>query len=200
LEILKEQTELKTFGDLSVPFFVPATKLDTFQSVVFSKYTTPEVYLDFALQATSAAPTYFDTVDGYVDGALWANNPSLVAYTLYKKYENLNPEEISIISIGTSGVFNDYENILKNSNFWTPLSWATPIIKYSIKNTEDYNHFILENLGIGKYFRIYPVLKKIYKLDGFKQLKEYAEIWDEVYNVNKNLILEELEIIMRSKK
>jgi patatin-like phospholipase/acyl hydrolase len=67
------------------------------------------------LLATTAAPTYFPHASlgaggAFLDGGLWANNPSLVAYTEAMKIRldctrdidpQFDPEEVKILSIGT---------------------------------------------------------------------------------------------------
>lgn len=60
--------------------------------------------------ATSAAPTFFplakvqipnsDSADIFVDGGLWANNPSLVAITEALTYAKAKIEDIRILSVG----------------------------------------------------------------------------------------------------
>lgn len=63
---------------------------------------------DVAL-ATSAAPTYFRaamtasrTGAKFVDGGVWANNPSMVALIEAMSFLDKSPEEIALLSIGTT--------------------------------------------------------------------------------------------------
>lgn len=64
--------------------------------------------VDVAL-ATSAAPTYFEATDfptlknaSFVDGGLWANNPSLVGVVEAVHFLNIPLSEIDVLSIGTT--------------------------------------------------------------------------------------------------
>ncbi|MEP3476417.1 MAG: CBASS cGAMP-activated phospholipase [Hyphomicrobiales bacterium] len=64
--------------------------------------------VDVAL-ATSAAPTYFEAADfptlknaSFVDGGLWANNPSLVGVVEAVHFLNIPLSEIDVLSIGTT--------------------------------------------------------------------------------------------------
>lgn len=62
--------------------------------------------LDVAM-ATSAAPTYFPAYRSswgtlYVDGGVWANCPALVGVVEAMKYLGRKPDEIDVLSIGTT--------------------------------------------------------------------------------------------------
>ena len=76
---------------------------------------------------TSAAPTYFDEMDNYVDGGVLANNPSIRGLTemqrLYFRLRQKLPIA-AMVSLG-SGIFpkeelgrTDYQNILFFGRDW----------------------------------------------------------------------------------
>jgi patatin-like phospholipase/acyl hydrolase len=100
---------------------VPAVDVTVGRTVVFKTPHLPGLTRDRHLRiadvllATTAAPTYFPHADlrgegAVVDGGLWANNPSLVAYTEASKIRecadrDCDPQfdttEVHILSIGT---------------------------------------------------------------------------------------------------
>jgi len=100
-----------TLGEVTKPLIIPATNIGEGIVHVFkSKYSDgfirdPEVLVRDAVLASCSAPTFFDPkqLECYLlsDGGLWANNPTLVAYTDAQKRLNINPGEIKILSIGT---------------------------------------------------------------------------------------------------
>lgn len=100
---------------------IPAVDVTAGRTIVFKTPHLPGLTRDRhfriadVLMATTAAPTYFPHAklgeDGaIIDGGLWANNPSLVAYTEAMKIRTsakrdsdpqFEPEDIHILSIGT---------------------------------------------------------------------------------------------------
>ncbi|NWJ49090.1 MAG: patatin-like phospholipase family protein [Chloroflexi bacterium] len=98
--------------------------------------------VDVALY-TSAAPTYFPSVDTYIDGGVAANNPSLAALTQTQDSRIiLNPrpklEEVVLLSLGTGRSLARIEG--KNLD-WGLGQWARPIINIlmdSVVGVADY--------------------------------------------------------------
>lgn len=109
-------------GDLrKCRLVIPAVDLTVGRTVVFKTPHLPGLTRDRhyrlvdVLLATTAAPTYFPHAElpgggAAVDGGLWANNPSLVAYTEAMKIRecalrecdpSFEDSEIAILSIGT---------------------------------------------------------------------------------------------------
>jgi patatin-like phospholipase/acyl hydrolase len=64
-----------------------------------------EITVVDAVMASAAAPTFFDPVRVHeyllADGGIWANNPSLVAYTEAVGKLGQNPDDVRVLSIGT---------------------------------------------------------------------------------------------------
>ncbi|MCO6042707.1 patatin-like phospholipase family protein [Aeoliella sp. ICT_H6.2] len=117
----------RVFGDLLLGditkcrLVIPAVDVTVGRTVVFKTPHLPNLTRDRhyrvsdVLLATTAAPTYFPhaMLNGHgavVDGGLWANNPSLVAYTEAMKIRecaqrecdpSFDSSQIEILSIGT---------------------------------------------------------------------------------------------------
>jgi uncharacterized protein len=87
---LEEVFGNKKFGQASTRLVIPAVNAISGQPKVFKTSHLPHLFTDHnykvvdVLLATAAAPTYFphavvEPGSAYVDGGLWANNPSMVS-------------------------------------------------------------------------------------------------------------------------
>ena len=121
-EALENVFENKILKDANRRLVIPSVNLTTGQTKVFKTPHQPYFIEDLnyravdVVLATTAAPTYFPhTVikegSAYVDGGLWANNPSMIAHTEATKIAELHNEkeiqpkfsakDIHLLSIGT---------------------------------------------------------------------------------------------------
>jgi len=87
-----------------------------FSNLSFS--TNKEERVVKAALATTAAPSYFPVYEGYIDGGVFANNPSLVGVVIAKKM-GISIEDIRVFSLGT-GEFPAREE----SGNWGVLQWS----------------------------------------------------------------------------
>jgi patatin-like phospholipase/acyl hydrolase len=106
----------------SCRLLIPAIDLSYGKTVVFKTPHLPGLTRDRGLAAvnvvlaTTAAPTYFPHAaiqegTAYIDGGLWANNPTMIGYAEALRIRercrrpdidpDFDPEDISILSIGT---------------------------------------------------------------------------------------------------
>jgi len=112
----------RTLGDCTTRLVIPSVDLTRGQTVVFKTPHMPTLFRDRnvrvldVLRSTTAAPTYFPHAvvqagSAYIDGGVWANNPSMVAYAeALKICQSCNRDgldqpfthvDISVLSIGT---------------------------------------------------------------------------------------------------
>ncbi len=69
----------------------------------FNNATDPKMFLRSTVRACIAAPTYFTSPDYFTDGALGANNPSLLGYSFIVR-DGGTPQNTTVVSIGTGKV------------------------------------------------------------------------------------------------
>jgi len=108
---------------------------------------------------TSAAPTYFATDNGYVDGGVFATNPSMCALTqaLDRRIpadERATLDDVRLLSLGTG---RSLEYIEGGTHDWGYLKWVRPLISImldGVNGIADYQ--CAQILGSDAYFRVAP--------------------------------------------
>jgi patatin-like phospholipase/acyl hydrolase len=120
--------------------------------------------MSFVARATSAAPTYFEPAAkfsgeeglAFLDGALFANNPSMCAFA-HAQSLGFDEDEMTIISLGTGAVSRilQYEEV----RHWGLANWARPIMDITSQASNraidwQLNHILRK----GHYFRVQPLM------------------------------------------
>lgn len=152
-------------GEIEKPLILNATNVSVGDVHVFKSsyqkkqrkgcYTRDgEVPLYKAVLASCAAPIYFDPVDIngdlVCDGGIWANNPSLVAYT--DAIRNFHPNNIKILSLGTG----ETKRIYQPTKRWGYLTgWKrTKLIDVSMACQTKFPENVLQLIDFVKILRI----------------------------------------------
>ncbi len=105
---------------------------------------------------TSAAPTFFPSVDGYVDGGVAIINPSMAALAQTQdarcEIEN-RPDisEVTLLSIGTGKVLSHIEGDRHN---WGYLQWVRPLIRLMSDAVSGIPHYQTGQLLGARYRRL----------------------------------------------
>ena len=106
---------------------------------------------------TAAAPTYFPSVDGYVDGGVYANNPSMCAVAQTQDSRNkFNPklDDVVLLSLGTGTSLTYIKG--KNLN-WGYAQWVKPLITLMMDGVNGIAHYQCKQLLGDHYKRLAPV-------------------------------------------
>ena len=124
--------------------------------------------VDLALR-TSAAPTYFPTSDGYIDGGVVANNPGMVALAQALDPRNLNKDlrNINLLSFGTGRFSRHIEGSDLN---WGLSKWAKHLLDILMDGSVDVVDFECKQILRDKYYRLNPKLSYDYPLDDWKNV------------------------------
>ncbi|MGH8092032.1 MAG: CBASS cGAMP-activated phospholipase [Chthoniobacterales bacterium] len=103
----------KTLGDAASRLVVPAFNLQRREVKLFKTRHSPRFLRDWKMKAvdvalaSAAAPTYLpafvdESLIEYIDGGIWANNPSLVGVIEAMTVLGVDRSKINLLSVGTT--------------------------------------------------------------------------------------------------
>jgi patatin-like phospholipase/acyl hydrolase len=108
--------------------------------------------------ASAAAPTYFATFDGYIDGGVYATNPSMCALaqtqdTRIPATERADLQEVRLLSLGTG---QSLQHIEGKSHDWGYVQWVRPLIDLMLDGVKGIAHYQCAQLLGSRYHRLAP--------------------------------------------
>jgi len=108
--------------------------------------------------AATAAPTFFPTFDGYIDGGVYANNPSLIAVVQTQDQRNAEPrprlDELVVLSVGTGASLSYVRGQRLD---WGYAQWARPLVEVMLEGVSGIADYQCGKLLGGRYHRLAPV-------------------------------------------
>jgi uncharacterized protein len=136
-----------------------------------------ELLVEVALN-TSAAPTYFPSHDGFIDGGVVANNPSMASLAQTQDKRNTDPaprlDEIHLLSLGTG---TNLSFIKGRTLDWGLAQWAKPLVNLLLDASTGVADFQCRHILKDTYQRIAPVFPSDtnIKLDEWQRSQELIE-------------------------
>src|SRR5438309_1386415 len=132
-----------------------------------------ELVVDVALR-TSAAPTYFPTYQGYIDGAVVANNPAMaaLAQALDAGTGKQALQDVRLFSLGT-GVNPAY--VAGKELDWGYAQWAKPLIALMVDGMMGVADYQCARLLQHRYFRLAPILPERIGLDDVDKIADLVK-------------------------
>ena len=106
---------------------------------------------------TCAAPTYFPSVDGYIDGGVYAANPSMcaLAQTQDRRYRPTPLlDEVVLFSLGTGA---SLQHIKGRTLDWGYAQWARPLVSLMMDGTAGIADYQCYQILNAHYHRLAPV-------------------------------------------
>eukprot|EP01105_Mastigella_eilhardi_P009896 TRINITY_DN2321_c0_g2_i1.p1 TRINITY_DN2321_c0_g2~~TRINITY_DN2321_c0_g2_i1.p1 ORF type:complete len:659 (-),score=188.49 TRINITY_DN2321_c0_g2_i1:50-1765(-) len=183
----QQQVEKSKFS-LHIPFRTRAAEppspkhaacVELFHNIFKPNVWDDELLADICLR-TAAAPAYFSAYQGYVDGGVFANNPSVCALPLLLGNSanslGIPPSNVVLLSMGTGRASDThyFDPALQEGGL---IQWSTRVIDLFQSAQEDHNDTVCRNLLGQQYHRLTPDLPENIKLDDYRaigQLKELA--------------------------
>jgi len=200
--ILREQFGDMRLGELDKRVAITAFALDSgpnsdhrsWKLKVFHNFPGQDsdddaLVVDVALRS-SAAPVYFPTYQGYIDGGVVANNPAMVAVAqaLDGRSASVPLENIQLLSLGTGRSCRWVEG---ENHDWGAAQWAPYILFISPEGSVEMTDFQCRQILGDRYFRLNPILTDKVPLDGWERVPELVQIAREEDLVPMNRWIEE---------
>ena len=181
-QIIAKHIPATPLSEIATPLMITSSEITTSESHIFrsgyiEKVGGPpasdrDVNLHDAILASCAAPTFFATkpVDTTLlaDGGLWANNPSIAAFTEAHTKFGKTETQLRILSIGTGHSTNMYRN-RRSWGFLTGWGGAK-LISYVMTLQSQTAANIAALLLKENYLRINPTID-FWELDSTRQLE-----------------------------
>jgi patatin-like phospholipase/acyl hydrolase len=136
-----------------------------------------EFVVDVAL-ATAAAPTFFPIHNGFIDGGVIANNPSMcaLAQALNKDTGKKSLRSLAMLSVGTGGNPRYLEAVQGD---WGLVQWAPHLVSLIMEGSVNTAHYQCKQILGNRYMRINPTLPVPIGLDGIDQIETMRVIANE---------------------
>ena len=165
------------FGDCIKPVFITAVDLNSQKLKVFySEDSTDASWPAWEVaRAATAAETYFSSWKGYADGAIFANNPSMVAIAAACKKLGCKVSDIELCSIGT-GYTDKIDKPPSDHSFI--LSWGKWVLDALLGGASNSMHeYFARSMPLKQYCRHDFLRQNNWRIDNPKQMLEAEKAW-----------------------
>lgn len=127
------------------------------------------------LMRSCAAPTYFPVYQGYIDGGVVANNPSMcaLAQALHADTGGQHASYIALLSLGTGANPRYLETV---DGDWGYVQWAKPLLNIVFEGGSGIAHYECRQILGKRYHRLNPVLPHPIGLDAADKISELEAV------------------------
>jgi patatin-like phospholipase/acyl hydrolase len=162
--------EGKTLGQLRKRVLITAFDMDNEDADPLKRRWKPKLFHNFpgagndrhelaykVAMYTAAAPTYFPSVDGFIDGGVYANNPAMcaLAQTQDKRYRPTpSLDEVELLSLGTGTSLFYIRGKALN---WGYVQWIKPLISLMLDGISGIADYQCHQMLRDRYHRLAPV-------------------------------------------
>ncbi len=148
-------------------------------------YWAPKIFQNFAGDGqddnsvarvglyTSAAPTYLPSVDGFVDGGVCANNPSMCALSQVLDGRNDTPRELAEICLISIGTGVNPVSVRKKFIWWGILRWNVKLLRIIMDGaTGIADYQCRQILTTARYLRMQKELDEKFEMDDASRIDQ----------------------------
>lgn len=187
-EVLTAVLGTRTLNSLPGKVVIPAFKVKgdlnykSWQPFFFSNLSdsnSGDIKIIDAVLASCAAPVYFSSYKGFVDGGIINNNPGIA--TITHAFSHVNKNRIIMLSLGTG--FN--KNYLKGDcEYWGALQWifnknpSFPLFTLMFDGSLKTDTCLCKKLLGNRYHRLNPEIDRQIGIDNYRDipfLERHAE-------------------------
>lgn len=187
-KVLKRQFKDTKLGELSKSVLIPAFDLDNESSRAEQRTWKPKFFHNFAgedsdgkelvrniVLRSCAAPIYFPSYQGYIDGGVVANNPAMAALAEAIHSTGADLREIKLLSLGTG---RSLEYVKGKRHDWGLTQWAPLLSRLVSAGSVGIVDYQCRQLLDSNYHRCSTIYKDPIPMDSFKQIDFLIELAD----------------------
>ncbi len=149
----------------------PRWKPKFFHNYPDSRGDSQERLVDVVIRS-AAAPIYFPIYQGYIDGGISANNPSMCALA---QAFNEGFLDIRLLSLGTG---NNPRWLDEQNGDWGVYQWGLNLVNLIMDGGSEVADYQCRQILKDQYFRLQPQLLKPIGMDEWRSTDELIEIAD----------------------
>jgi patatin-like phospholipase/acyl hydrolase len=166
-------------GDAKKPLFITAANIGAKRLKVFSSIDAADSGLPLwkVIRYATAAETYFRPMNGYGDGGVFVNNPSMAGVASAIIELGAQSDEIEILSIGTG------DGSRGNGIPHTFIGWGLWMVGAMLDGASDaMNDYFVRALARGKFVKKYERIQfpaeSYWEMDSIDDMKAAEEAWE----------------------
>lgn len=166
-------------GDANKPLFITASNVSAKRLKIFSSLDDDDANLPLwkVVRYATAAETYFKPMNGYADGGVFVNNPSMAGVVSAIDSLGAKPDEIEILSIGTG------DGSRGNGIPRTKIGWGLWMVGAMLDGASDamndrYVRALAKGRFIKRYARIQFAAESNWEMDSYVDMKAAEVVWD----------------------
>jgi len=131
------------------------------------------------LLRTTAAPSYFPSYQGFIDGGIVANNPAMcaLAQALDQGTIGCSFDQIRLLSLSTGRLS---QGLVGDALDWGLARWMRYATNMAMEGTVDVAHYQCSRVLREHYFRLDPVLPRQIAIDDTRAVPELVEHADDL--------------------